>query len=76
MQPITPSARDLLAQVRAGFIARHTTLAEWCRAHGTHPSAARQAIYGTWAGPKGRELKEQLLAASGIKLHSSRKVAA
>lgn len=70
MQPITPSARDLLAQVRAGFIARHTTLAEWCRAHGTHPSAARQAIYGTWAGPKGRELKEQLLAASGI--HTTR----
>lgn len=75
MQAPTDPGRDLLAQVRAGFLIQHTTLAEWCRKQGTHPSAVRQAIYGTWAGPKGRSIREAVLKAAGITSHQQRKVA-
>jgi hypothetical protein len=62
-----PNGRDLLAQVRAGFVARHTTLAEWCRSAGTHPSAVRQALYGTWNGPKARAMRAKVIRASGAR---------
>lgn len=66
---IRPEAmhRDLLVRVRAGLLVQHTTLAEWCRHVGVHPSAVRQAIYGTWAGPKGRAVRAQVLKAAGVK---------
>ena len=58
--------RELAAQVRAAFVARHTTLGAWCRAHGIDRTAARQALYGTWNGPKGKALRARVIAASGI----------
>lgn len=64
--PETPG-RDLAAQVRAAFVARHTTLAAWCRQHGIDRSAARQALYGTWDGPKGRALRARILKAAGVR---------
>lgn len=67
MSHVLSPGRDLLAQVRAGFVAQHTTLAEWCRKNGTHPSAARQAIYGTWNGPKGRALRSKIVRAAGVR---------
>lgn len=65
--PTPATGHELLARVRAGFILKHTTLAEWCRGQAIHPSAARQAIYGTWAGPKGRAVRARVLKAAGVR---------
>jgi hypothetical protein len=71
MSHIAPPSRDLLMQVRAGFLLKHTTLAQWCRESGIHPSAARQAIYGTWDGPKGRVMRARILKAAGVDRRSA-----
>lgn len=63
----TAPGRDLLAQVRAGFVAKHTTLTEWCRKEGINTSAARQALYGTWDGPKGRAMRAKIVRAAGVR---------
>ncbi|ENB4166282.1 TPA: hypothetical protein ACKQA1_001893 [Stenotrophomonas maltophilia] len=62
-----PPGRDLMNKVRAGMTLQNTTVSAWCRQHGVNPSAARQAIYGTWAGPKGQALRASLLKAAGVK---------
>lgn len=59
--------QDLMNKVRAGMTLQNTTVSAWCRQHGVNPSAARQAIYGTWAGPKGQALRAQLLKAAGVR---------
>ncbi|WP_242875642.1 hypothetical protein [Stenotrophomonas maltophilia] len=62
-----PPGRDLMNKVRAGMTLQNTTVSAWCRKNGINPSAARQAIYGTWAGPKGKALRATLLRAAGVK---------
>lgn len=57
---------QLMQQVRAGFILQGITYTEWCRREGVDPSIVRQAIYGNWAGPKGRAIKAKVLRAAGI----------
>jgi hypothetical protein len=58
--------RELLLQVRAGFIAKGTNYHAWCREHDVLPSSARQALIGTWDGPKGRALRARIAAAAGV----------
>ncbi len=62
-----PPGRDLMLQVRAGLLLQNTTLSAWCRKRQVNASAVRQAIYGTWAGPKGRAMRAEVLKAAGIK---------
>ena len=57
---------DLYLRVRAGFVAKGSTLGAWCRERGINPTNARSAIVGAWNGPKGRELREDLIVASGV----------
>ena len=64
-QPLTPG-RELMNRIRAGFILQNTTFTAWCAAHGIEHTAARQAIHGTWAGPRGRQLRAQILKAAGV----------
>ena len=59
----TPSL-DLYAEVRAGFVRKHTTLSQWCRANGVFRENARDALKGVWVGPKARQLIERLVQAS------------
>ncbi|MGH8386151.1 MAG: hypothetical protein ACRESJ_11730 [Pseudomonas sp.] len=66
VQPLPPG-HDLMIKVRAALLLQNTTLAAWCRQRSIHPSAARQAIYGTWAGPKGRAMRASILKAAGLK---------
>ena len=61
---LLPPGRELAAQVRAAFVARHTTLGGWCRSQGIDRTAARQALYGTWNGPKGKALRARVIAAA------------
>ena len=68
MKPTPTDARtQLIREIRAGFILRGTTLAAWSREQGMDASLVRQAIYGTWAGPKGRAVKANVLRAAGVK---------
>ena len=38
-------------RVRAAFIAKGSTLTEWCRANGLHIQNVRDAYFGRWKGP-------------------------
>lgn len=58
---------QLLVQVRTGFILQGTTLTEWCRENDTHISNARNALIGTWNGPKGKAMRARLVKAAGVK---------
>jgi hypothetical protein len=58
---------DLYRQVRGAFIAQGKSLKGWCRDNGTHLSNARSALTGNWDGPKGREMRQRLIKAAGIR---------
>ncbi len=60
----------LYLSVRSGFVAKGSTLTAWCRKNNVHPSNARSSLAGTWDGKKGRELREKLIVASGMAIHS------
>lgn len=69
MSVTEPKSEDHnLAIVRAGFVARGSSLHRWCRENGADTSNARRAIKGTWTGPKALVLKERLLKAAGVKV--------
>lgn len=55
---------DLL-KVRAGFVAKGTSLHRWCQEHGIKSENATKALKGSWNGPRARELRAKLLKASG-----------
>lgn len=59
---------QLLASVRAGFIARQTTMADWCRANGVAHQNVRLALLGGWRGPKAKELIKKISQAAGVEL--------
>ncbi len=63
----TETGTRLMQEVRAAFILRGTSYTAWCRAQGIEPSQVRQAIYGTWAGPKGRAVRANVLRAAGVR---------
>lgn len=67
-----PSAAEigtrLMQEVRAGFILQGTSYTAWCRQQGIDPSLVRQAIYSTWAGPKGLQWRAKVLRAAGVKV--------
>jgi len=58
--------RDLVKKIRIGFIKKDTSLTAWCKANGVIPSNARQALMGSWDGPKGRDLRERIAKEAGI----------
>lgn len=64
--PLETDGRELLVQIRAGFILQGTTLTAWCKRHHKHPQAVRSALYGAWDGPKARALRKQVLKAAGV----------
>jgi gp16 family phage-associated protein len=66
MQPPVTNPKHLVQQVRAGFILRGTTMSAWARQNGLDPSTVRQALYGTWNGPKGRAVRAKVLKAAGV----------
>lgn len=57
---------DLVRSVRAGFVLKGTTLGRWCRDHGIVTQHARLALLGGWDGPKGRSVRNRLIAAAGL----------
>ncbi len=61
----TPS-RELLLKVKAHFVAKGTTLANWCRDNKVDQSNARQALLGSWDGPRGRAVRLKLAIEAGL----------
>jgi len=66
MPHLPPPGLELVRAVRAGFTAKGTTMGRWCRENGLHDQNARAALLGGWNGPKGRALRERLIAAAGL----------
>lgn len=64
-EKLIPST-NLLAQVRAGLITQGSCLNKWCLENDVLYSSARQALIGTWNGPKGQALREKLINEAGI----------
>ncbi len=52
--------------VRAGFIAKGTTLTCWCRENRLHIQNVRSAFLGDWNGPKAKELRVRVSKAAGV----------
>lgn len=61
----TPSL-DLLLQVRAGFTLQDTSLKRWCRENDVRFSNARDALIGSWNGPKGKALRSKIVRAARV----------
>lgn len=55
---------ELLREVRAGFVRQGKTLTAWCNEHGISVSNARQAVIGSWNGPKARSLRARISRAA------------
>lgn len=64
-QHIAGPSRELILEVRIGFMRQGTTLNGWCRDNGVLIGAARQALMGVWDGPKGRAMRRRIVRASG-----------
>lgn len=60
------SSTELYHQVRGGFATQGTSLSKWCSLNGTKIQNARACLVGTWNGPKGKQLRAELVIASGI----------
>lgn len=58
---------ELLRAVRAAFVQQGTTLGAWCRKNKVIPSNCRQALIGSWDGPRGRAVRKRVIQASGLK---------
>lgn len=65
-EPIGTMVNAELQMVRAGFIARGTTLTAWCRREGLQLTYVRQCISGHRAGPKARAIATRVRAAAGL----------
>ncbi len=55
---------DLYRMVRAGFVAKGTTLNAWCIANGVNRQTARRALSGERNGKNSRQLRERLVDAA------------
>ena len=54
--------------VVGAFRARGEGIEAWCRENGVSPASARNATYGQSKGPKGRALRNRIIAAAGVEL--------
>lgn len=61
-----PKRKETYLRVRASFIARGTTLNEWCRSNGLHIQNVRDAFFGRWKGEGADALVARTLDAAGL----------
>lgn len=58
---------ELNLEIRAGFVRQGTTLTRWCKENGLKQSNVRDAILGSWDGPKGRAVRAKVAKAAGVR---------
>ncbi len=56
--------KPLLDRVRAGFVAQGTSLNAWCTENAVSYPNARQALIGSWNGPKGVAVRQRIVEAA------------
>lgn len=56
--------QQLLRDIRAGFVRQGKTFSAWCSEQGINVANARQAVIGSWNGPKARRLRARITRAS------------
>ena len=59
--------RELQRRVRAAFILRGTTLAEWCAGNRVSRQFVYQALVGKRHGPTAKALRDQILSAVNLR---------
>lgn len=59
-------SQELMLKVRIGFIGQGTTFTGWCKHHKINHSNARQALIGSWNGPKAVTLRSRIVRAAAI----------
>ncbi len=52
---------ELYARVRAGFVAKGSSLNQWCKANGVEHRSARMVLIGAWNGNKSRVLRAEII---------------
>ena len=53
--------KDLIREVRIGFILQGTNLNKFCKQHHKHYGNARKALLGEWKGKKGLALRRFII---------------
>ncbi|WP_085440434.1 hypothetical protein [Magnetofaba australis] len=66
-----PPGQVLHRQIKGAFVAKGTTFTAWCRENGISPAAGKNSLLGAWDGPKGRQVRQQLIEAAGLTADSS-----
>ncbi|CAM5385833.1 hypothetical protein [Rhodanobacter lindaniclasticus] len=57
---------NLLLEVKAGFVRQNTCMTRWARENNTHVSNVRNALLGSWDGPRGRAMRKRVIKAARI----------
>lgn len=60
------AGKPFIEKVRAGFVTKGTSLHSWCKTNNVNYANARQALMGTWAGKKGKELLNKIADDAGV----------
>lgn len=58
--------RELVVAVRAGLVARGSSLSEWCRRHSVNRSWAYEALMGRRNGDQAQALRRRLMDDAGL----------
>jgi hypothetical protein len=69
-ETVCTMAPEDLHSIRAGFVARGTSLTAWCRKEGLHLGYVRECIAGERKGTKARAILSRVRAAAGLSLQS------
>ncbi|TCM83443.1 hypothetical protein [Rhodovulum steppense] len=54
-------------RIRAGFIAKGSSLTAWSASQGLARQNVDKALPGQWTGPKAKQVVERVLAAAGVR---------
>lgn len=58
--------KELLIEIRQGFIGKGTSFSRWCVENGLKRQNARLAVLGAWTGPKSKQVLRVLCDAAGV----------
>lgn len=59
---------NLLLEVKAGFVRQNSSMSRWAKDNGTHVSNVRNALLGSWDGPRGRAMRSRVVKAARIEV--------
>jgi hypothetical protein len=63
---IKQNESDLYATVRAAFVLKNTSLAQWCKDNAVLLETARQTLAGLRRGDEAEELRQRIMRDAGV----------